>query len=88
MAGGGVFLSDSVFREVGFEGVSTVESVSAGGEFRGEDHAVVGQSGGWLPVVRCRFLESVEHYFCGDAVVGADVEGEGEGPPATTATRI
>ena len=43
MAGCGVFLSDSVCCEVGFEGVSAVEAFSACCEFCGEDHAVIGE---------------------------------------------
>ena len=43
VAWGGVFLPDSSLSEVRFEGVSAVESASAGSEFGGENHAVIGQ---------------------------------------------
>jgi len=76
VAGGGVFLPDSVFCEVSFERVVAVEAASSGGESCGEHHAVVGQCGGWLAMYLAGFFESVEHYFGGDAVVGADVECE------------
>ena len=72
VVGAGVLLDDVQAAQLVLEAVA---AAAAAGEPGGEDHAVVGQRGGGIPVLVCGFAEGGEHDRAGDPGVGGDVQG-------------